>query len=148
MELRCLTDANVNNMAKRITSLVVAQGGARFGEIYINRLKALGRWVKASYSTGDALDGNKFSEDHLDEQQDLMTLGTGPVDDLKEPPKFKALIWVLWSRSLSSYLSSLESNVENIPLAYVIRKDINPAMYAFINETKRRMYAVCLSGQA
>eukprot|EP00978_Attheya_sp_CCMP212_P003024 scaffold6192_cov68-Attheya_sp.AAC.3 len=39
--LRRLSNRSLDNIAKRITSLPANRGGARFGEIYLSRVKAL-----------------------------------------------------------------------------------------------------------
>eukprot|EP00978_Attheya_sp_CCMP212_P045360 scaffold343353_cov28-Attheya_sp.AAC.1 len=65
--LRRLSNRLLDNMAKRITSLPANRGGARFGEIYLSRVKALCLWAKERYLMNQDIDGNMFSCQILDD---------------------------------------------------------------------------------
>jgi hypothetical protein len=59
--LRRLNNSAIDNMAKRVTSLPANRGGARFGEIYVTRVKALCLWAKEKHLMNQAIDGNLFT---------------------------------------------------------------------------------------
>ena len=72
---------DVDDMSKRITSLPNARGGARFGQIQANKVKALITWVKERISQGMDLDADDFDQNALDAMMDRMEVDDRDVDD-------------------------------------------------------------------
>jgi hypothetical protein len=149
--LRRLSNHSLDNMAKRITSLPANRGGARFGEIYLSRVKALCLWAKERHLMNQEIDGNIFSRLILDDSLDKLELAQG-LDETSEaikpesPEKLKPIEWVPWKRSFWNWLSSIKAT-SNIPLTYVIRKSgIDLATYTFADQEERRLYMIGLTG--
>ena len=145
-KLRRLTDNNIDNMAKRITSLPANRGGTRFGEVHLNNVKALCRWVTTRYSSGLDLNSNEFNETVLDECLDDLEVGN--IQAKVEPEKpidFNPKKWVQWKRSMTNYLSTLPSK-NLVPLSYIIRKVIDPAAIALLDREQQQVYNVQLTG--
>ena len=123
---RRLTDTNIDNMAKRITRLPAGRGGTRFGEVQINNVKALCRWVTSRHSTGLDLDANHFNENVLDDYLDELEVGNIQAKvEAEKTIEFTSKKWVQWKRSMTNYLSTQPSK-NLVPLSYVIRKDMDP----------------------
>eukprot|EP00978_Attheya_sp_CCMP212_P035543 scaffold155229_cov71-Attheya_sp.AAC.2 len=97
--LRHLSNRSLDNMAKRITSLPANRGGARFGESYLSRVKALCLWAKERHLMNQDIDGNMFSRQILDDSLDKLELVQG-LDEASEaikpeaPEKLKPIEWV------------------------------------------------------
>ncbi len=72
--LRRLNNSAIDNMAKRVTSLPANRGGARFGEIYLTRVKALCLWAKEKHLMNQAIDANLFTNDILNDYLDKLEL--------------------------------------------------------------------------
>eukprot|EP00978_Attheya_sp_CCMP212_P048562 scaffold542530_cov75-Attheya_sp.AAC.2 len=109
-------------MAKRITSLPVNHGGARFGEIYLSQVKALCLWAKERHLMNQDIDENLFRHLILDDSLDKLELKQGIAEAGEAvkpdtPEKLKSLDWVSWKRSFWNWLSSIKSS-SNIPLTY------------------------------
>ena len=146
-QLKYLRVKDVDDMSKRITALPNNQGGARFGQIQANKVKALITWVKERISQGMDLDANDFDQDALDATMDRMEADDRDVDDeiAAKPENFDSVKWVQWRESFENYLSSLTSH-NNVPLSYVIRKAID-ANYEFETEEEERIYSVAFQGE-
>ena len=102
INLKRLTNTNIDHMAKRITGLPLNRGGARFGEVYINNFKALCLWTRDRAAMGLPLNGNVFDDDILGEYIERLELLTAETDDAtkpKAPEGFKTINWVSWMRS-------------------------------------------------
>ena len=149
--LRRLSNSAIDNMAKRITSLPANRGGARFGEIYLTRVKALCLWAKERQLMSQIIDGNLFTNAILNDYLDKLELASdiaaaGTTVKPETPEKFKAIYWVSWKRAFWNWLSSMKST-NTVPLTYVIRKaGIDMATYAFADDEERRLYKVALAG--
>eukprot|EP00978_Attheya_sp_CCMP212_P000491 scaffold969_cov33-Attheya_sp.AAC.2 len=149
--LRHLSNRSLDNMAKRITSLPAIRGGARFGEIYLPRVKALCLWAKERHLMNQDIDGNLFSRLILDDSLDKLELTQG-LDEASEaikpevPEKLKPIEWVPWKHSFWNWLFSIKST-SNIPLTYVVRKSgIDLNTYTFADQEERRLYMIGLTG--
>ena len=149
--LRRLNNSAIDNMAKRVTSLPANRGGARFGEIYLTRVKALCLWAKERHLMNQAIDGNLFTNDILNDYLDKLELerdikAAGDTVKPDAPEKFKPIYWVSWKRAFWNWLSSMKS-ANTVPLTYVIRKTgIDMATYNFADDEERRLYTVGLTG--
>jgi hypothetical protein len=149
--LRQLSNHSIDNMTKRITSLTVNRRGARFGEIYLTRVKALCLWAKERQLMNQAIDGNLVTNvilnDYLDKlelKSDLTAAGNKVKPEKTE--RFNPIYWVLWKRAFWNWLSSMKS-ANTVPLTYVIRKTrVTMATYDFADDEERHLYMVGLTG--
>ena len=132
-----------------MSSLAVNRGGRTFGDLKIKQLQGIAWWATDSSLRNLPLDVNIYKTDanvykmnaeldHLDSEKDAIT-----VD---KPKKFQYKDWIEWEESVYMYFDSLK-NLQNIPLSYVIRKDLGAGVVIDPNDRKKQMiYHASLNG--
>ena len=80
-QFRYLRVKDIDDMLKRITALPLHWGGARFGQIQANKVKALVTWTRERLLQGLDLDAAKFDQDELDNTLERMEVDDRDVDD-------------------------------------------------------------------
>ena len=117
---------SIRKWCKNMGALAVNRGGRTFGDLKIKQLQGIAWWVTDSTLRNLPLDVNVYKADsdtyklnaeldHLDQEHDDVT-----VD---KPKKFQYKDWIEWEESVYMYFDSLK-NLQNVPLSYVIRKDL------------------------
>ena len=146
-DLFTFTKEDVSEMAKRINDMKPHEGGAHIGQPHIINLRALTWWVQDLERRSQSIDVNEFTPETLKSSILQMQLELAEADSKKELQplsKFDPKQWVAWEEEAKTYLASIKG-VRNIPLVYIIRKDL-PDGHTFVNEMERLIYQAPLTG--
>jgi len=143
-------DSDVTEMAKRMASRTVNAGRVILGTMQIKRVQALVFWVKDHEKRQVEIDPDMWNADEL-----RATLARKEADhnfekidiDIVDPGKCQTDFgWDAWQIAFMNKLSAT-MGAAKVPLAYVVRAEIEARIYEFEDEDEERMYQMPLSGE-
>ena len=145
-----MRNKDLAQMVRRITSLPVARGGVRIGQVQLRKMEALVYWVKDRRRRSQDLVVEDFTEATLEDCLDKMDLEERESEEADaakavSPGKLQSGTgWVQWEIAFVNYLSGIKG-IAGIPLNYVVRKDL-PAGHTFVSDEERLVYEAPLVG--
>lgn len=140
-----LTTVEIETMVKNLRQACPAQGGVRIGAIATKNMKALVWWARDKRRRNLEIAANDFTEDVLEECLTHLELDEAEEEaKIEAPSSLKADEWITWEQNMYNYFMSVNGS-SGIPLAYVIRKDIDDD-YEFDGEVEQLIYDAPLEG--
>ena len=142
-------DADVTEMAKRMSSRTVATGRVILGTMHIKRIQALVFWVKDHTKRGLPVIPEMWNAVEMAKAMDRKEadINFEKIDvDLIDPGKCQTDFgWDAWQIAFMNKLSAT-MGAAKVPLAYVVRQDAD-AGYVFEDDDEERMYQMPLTGE-
>ena len=143
-------DADVTEMAKRMASRTVNAGRVILGTMQIKKIQALVFWVKDHEKRQVDIDPGMWDANEL-----RATLARKEAEhnfekidiDIVDPGKCQTDFgWDAWQIAFMNKLNAT-MGAAKVPLAYVVRAEIENAIYVFEDDDEERMYQMPLSGE-
>ena len=143
-------DSDVTEMAKRMASRTVNAGRVILGTMQIKRIQALVFWVKDHEKRQVEIDPGMWDAEEL-----RATLARKEAEhnfekvdiDIVDPGKCQTDFgWDAWQIAFMNKLNAT-MGAAKVPLAYIVRAEIDLRAYEFEDEEVERMYQMPLSGE-
>jgi hypothetical protein len=143
-------DADVTEMAKRMASRTINAGRVILGTMQIKRIQALVFWVKDHEKRKVGIDPAMWDAHELCATlaRKEAELNFEKIDiDIVDPGKCQTDFgWDAWQIAFMNKLNAT-MGAAKVPLAYVVRAEIENATYMFEDEEEERMHQMPLSGE-